>query len=137
MADEKTRDLMNAEAAEATPTPGTASEEKVDKHSLLGQWRAKAYDQKADRGRKEGKAAHSFTAFQGRLQKAPEGSRNHDARREPGQDPLQRVGDALLQREDQRRAKTRTNKRDQNAEQDLRVQTFAPPSSGTSRLTSM
>ena len=50
MADEKTRDLMNAEAAEATPTPGTASEEKVDKHSLLGQWRAKAYDQKADRG---------------------------------------------------------------------------------------
>ena len=49
MADEKTRDLMNAEAAEATPTPATA-EEKVDKHSLLGQWRAKAYDQKADRG---------------------------------------------------------------------------------------
>ena len=50
MADEKTRDLMNAEAAEATPTPGPAEEDKVDRHSLLGQWRAKAYDQKANKG---------------------------------------------------------------------------------------
>ena len=50
MADEKTRDLMNAEAAEATPTPAAAEDEKIDRHSLLGQWRAKAYDQKANKG---------------------------------------------------------------------------------------
>ena len=50
MADEKTRDLMNAEAAEATPTPDPAEDIKVDKNSLLGQWRAKAYDQKANKG---------------------------------------------------------------------------------------
>lgn len=51
MADEKARDLMNAEAAEATPTPAAAEEFKIDKNTLLGQWRAKAYDQNADKGK--------------------------------------------------------------------------------------
>ena len=50
MTEEKTAARMNAEAAEATPTPAVAEELKIDKNTLLGKWRSKAYDQKADKG---------------------------------------------------------------------------------------
>jgi uncharacterized protein YecA (UPF0149 family) len=50
MAEQKMKDLMNAEAAEATPTPVSADDEmKIDKNTLLGQWRAKAYDKEEDK----------------------------------------------------------------------------------------
>ena len=48
MADEKALDQGVNDITETVLT--TPGEEKVDRHSLLGQWRAKAYDQKADKG---------------------------------------------------------------------------------------
>ena len=52
MADQKKQDLMNAEAAEATPTPGSADDEmRIDENTILGQWRAKAYDKDEDKNK--------------------------------------------------------------------------------------
>ncbi len=48
MADEMTLGQAGTETAETIAS--AYGEEKIDKHSLLGQWRAKAYDQKADKG---------------------------------------------------------------------------------------
>lgn len=52
MTDQVRKDLMNAEAAEATPTPGAAEDEmKIDEKTLLGQWRKKAYDKDEDKSK--------------------------------------------------------------------------------------
>ena len=51
MADDaaKTQGQLNAEKAEATPTPSLMDETKIDENTILGQWRKKAYDQNADK----------------------------------------------------------------------------------------
>ena len=47
MAEIKTQDMIQAEAAEATPTPSPAEDKK--QKSLLEKWHRKAYDQNADK----------------------------------------------------------------------------------------
>lgn len=48
MADDMTLNQVSADTAEAAAL--NAAEDKVDRNSLLGRWRAKAYDQKANKG---------------------------------------------------------------------------------------
>ena len=52
MTDKDRKDLINAKAAEATPTPASAEDEmKIDENTLLGQWRKKAYDTNEDKSK--------------------------------------------------------------------------------------